>query len=662
MRNEKYEKLELSSGELFFDLYYNESFCRYIKNLWEDEAEYKVMMSNRMLNLNNIFMEEWHAQDNKQFLTDGIMSDTAFLLDANSIAGRYAYRKRFPRILLCDDVMVYNHEIIKFLDKFYKLVSKQLAEYKVEVSERELMSDQSKAIIVYTFARSKNEELLVDTNKYRLCSSQILPINRLREMSLRISDYLLDHGAVNTSYDISVKLPWYYIRELISTRDGDLVESFKYKERCCNVFFRERSPYFLETMRLYYPDGDPKQGGVLTSHTFFRDISAEDFKTLCNNVAYYMERDFKNSQIAKYLRREDIELVGPKVQLLSFLYSLLSLVDFCRQNLSADRGELYRILVSGDFNKTISNFDKGDIFRYEILTLFKSICFGGFRDRLLWYYLNESVMNSHAEQKENADIQYDAKFQMINVPFKNNLKKEYTEVEDILYGVGMNGEYDAYQYIYSKPYFDVNKPSFNLISFQRFIRLMERKGSSRDIIIAILLGMVDRGLFSFDIKIVESSELKIVRTMLKTGDLAVYLLPERFSIFIPALVEVEKHYKQIGRNVHLVISAFIEFIQDYCYEQAGNDDMRDKYLLNELKEKNLLLLYLYSCGQKFEDWDIDFRNMQKYYMSYLGKENGVFSLKEEMVRKNYYLNCAKKFCSKYSIRDQNSLSRKMRNE
>ena len=108
-------------------------------------------------------------------------------------------------------------------------------------------------------------------------------------------------------------------------------------------------------MRLHYLSEAQEQGGVLTSLPIVEKLSADSFDLLCRLTAKHMEKSVRHSQIAVYLRQEHSELTKPKAQLLSFLYSALSMADFCRQNLHAEGVGLYKILVSGDYDKISFN-------------------------------------------------------------------------------------------------------------------------------------------------------------------------------------------------------------------------------------------------------------------------------------------------------------------
>lgn len=641
---------DFSSKKPFFEGNYNEQLWKYMTTLWEDPADYKVMMARRMLNLNDALMQEWDAKRNEQYLTDGIMSNTAFLLSARTIADRYAYRKRFPRILICDDIMLHGRGIIKLINNFMRIVSRRLAESSLQVDERQLEEDLYNSIGIYVFARNKEEGLLIDGNKYHLYSSEILPTNHLRELSLQISDYLQNCGTPNTSYVLSVKLTRNLVRKLLIAGTDIYSQPFQYQGRKQSVYFRERSSRILETMRLSFPNDDPGHGGVLTSLTVFGDIPGDAFDFLCISAAQFMEQNVRYSQIAAYLKMEDPELDKPRAQLLSFLYSILSLAEFCRQYLDADGTELYRILVSGDFNKIISNFDKGDVFHYEILSLFRAVCMDDSTALVLWDFLDRAALDLiPGQKKKERPVGGNNRFRYIGGPAIGERHKIYEDAEDIFYEVGMDAEYDAYRYYRTGTPFNVDRAGFDLLSFRKYMYIMQENKNTWKHSVGCMFGLMDSGLVSLNMETTVGKDRNTVRTVLKAGELATYVLPRRFSVFIPALDMVESNYKKVGKYARDVIGNFVDYLKDYCYESGGHSDPRDEELLRSFRKKKALVLYIYSAGQRFHDWNIDLKNERKYMANRLTAEEDAFTFEEELVRKNHYARLARQFVNQHAL-------------
>lgn len=137
----------------------NEKLLAYIENLWGDPAEYKVLASERMLCLNQALMQQQRPEDRD--IRTGLMSGAAFLLSAFSIADRYAYRKKFPRILVCDDVMVRGRRICDLIETFRRIIKGRLSATGVAVSGKQVDEDLYRALGVYKLFRRKPTVLTV---------------------------------------------------------------------------------------------------------------------------------------------------------------------------------------------------------------------------------------------------------------------------------------------------------------------------------------------------------------------------------------------------------------------------------------------------------------------------------------------------------------------
>lgn len=633
---------------IFQEKYYNEDLLRFLDNIWENPAEYKVMMARRMLNLNYALMHEMDMGRDNRFLTSGIMSNTAFLLSAPVIADRYAYKKEFPRIVVCDDIMLHGRGVINLIDKFKKIVTSCLKDKHVEISSGQLEKDLYKALSIQIFARSEDEKLLFNKDKYLLYAAHILPVTRLRSMSAQISGFLQNSGVANTSYVLSAELPRYLVRLLDKDEGADLSWNFRYKEKSLRLFLRDRSSRIIETIRLSYADCGTKRKYVLTSLPLFGDLSEPSFNVLCSLVADYMEQNVRYSQVAFYLRREEKELAKEKTQLLSFLYSILSMTEFCKLNLHIEGKELYRTLVSGDFNKIISNFDTGEVFRYEILSLFRDCCMHRTPGSELWDYLDYFAQDLLWEKEREVYSNKNSKFTAVNSLIDTDRTAAYENFENIIYEVGLDAEYGAYRYIRTNTEYDPAKPGFDVISFKQYMYIMNRKDSDIGKSIGCLFCLMDCGLVSMNSETIGEENGQKVRTVLKAGEMATYILPERFMILIPALAYVERHFMKSARNIREVMGTFIDYVQNYCYRQDRSAKDSDRDVLEALKRNKSLLLYMYSGGQTFQDWDMDFGYERK-------NSNGQYLLNEKrltynelMDRRRYYLEIARKFVNEYA--------------
>ena len=625
----------------YFTASESEKLQMFLEGLWESDADFKVLIARRMFNMNSALMNICEVENDEQYLTESIMSNTAFLLSANKIADQYLFRKRFPRIVIYDDIMLHGRGIMKLLYTFEELVYARIGKNNNSPDRVRLRKDLADAVSIHVFAQNA-ENILVDS-QFSVYSQQIINMTGLRDMSQRISGFLQSCGIANTSYVLSAKIPPYLMRTLNAGTTNIASCAFRYRGKYQLLYIRKRSARIQETIRINFPNEGSFQSGILTSLPIFGDIERARFEVLCKNVAEYMESGVRFSQIADCLRQKEFGLIKPRAQLLTMLFSILSLSDFCRQNMYVDRRELYRILVDGDFDKVISNFDRGEIFRYEILRFFKEICTGNEDGAMLWRFLDEAAGSLRGEK----ETPFNDCFSIVPGPKGLEREDQYAQAEDIFYEIGMDSEYDAYHHIRLKKDFNPRRDGFDQITISQYLRIMSRQGFSNRNSIGCILGLMDSGLMSLNIEM-NRNGAPVVRNVLKAGEMATYALPRRFSVFIPALAIIEKRYEKQFANIRDIVGSFIEYLQDHCYSQNGYVLGWDVRQLSELRKKKWLLLYTYSTGHRMQDWDIKLRNWSEYKIPWnmigaTDDEPGQMTYEEEQARKNHYAICAREY-------------------
>lgn len=622
----------LRQPDIYPDFLTNE-LHQFINKIWSDPAEYKVLMARRMFNLNDALMKVWGSEGSGTQLTGALMSNTGFLLYATSIADRYAYDRKFPRIIICDDIMLHGRGIIRLLAQFRQIISERLVEKGVAISSERIEMDLTKAVQIFVFARNR-EHILV--RRYRISAELSLPSSALRRLSQQISNYLLSCGVANTSYVLTVFPNKSQLLKLFTNETSHLSDAFTYRQRSQLVYVRYKNAGVLETIRLQPLYAEPEAGSLLTSLVIFGDISDEKFDRLCEETSAYIQQGVRYSRLAELLRIKGDSLVRARAQLLSFIYSIASMADFCHDKMSLDDQAVYNLIFSGDIDKILRNFDTGERFRLELLRLAKDICLDKVTGRMLRIFLENVV----SDLGTDGSISLSDRFERLAAPDSINAREICENAEDIFYAVGMNAERDAYRYVVTEAPYKYEISSCDSISFENYLSNMKSKSTSMSYSVGYILGMMDSGLLAMNLEM--NKKDTVCRIMLKAGELATYVLPRRYAIFFPALAYIEDYYDSFGSTTKRDISRFIEYLQSRCYKQDGKILRRDIDLLKSLKSRESLLLSIYSTGQSLGSWNIDLRigSDYNYRRSY---QDRLFTYEEELNRKDYYLKCAREY-------------------
>lgn len=608
----------------------------FMVNIWRSEAKYKIFMARRAFNLNYAFMEICDARKDDTLITDGIMSNTALLLCAEEIAGYYKRSKQFPRILIVDDLLFHGRGIIKLLDNFETLIVEFLEKDSIKENKTIIHEKLFSAVNIYVFAQNR-EGLLVDRH-YALKSELHLPMNELRGLSQQISDALQNCGIANTSYVLSVALSSYDSRELnFGGNAFEYSRLFRYRGYS-QLYYYKFNNNLLSTIRTNIPVNRQRLDRMFTSLVIFGDIISGDFDELCNMIAGQLDIIIPYSRIAEILRYHNDKLARPKAQMLSFLLSIECFADFYREKISTDSMRLYHIFLKSDYKKIVTNFDKVMLLQYEIVGLFKHICFEGVPEYTISDMVSNYVQNIRGTEEKSAV----PCFRMGGVENIEESRSLYTAAEDIFYEVGINAERDAASYIYEQKKFEPTQSASDVLRLNQYLGIMNKDSFKS---IGCILKLMDSGLLSMNME----KNRDNIQCVLKSGELAMYVVPRRFSVFISALAIVERNSQKRNIDLRIAISRFIEYLQEHCYEQNGCSTDDDVGLLRQLKESKGTLLYMYVSGQFFQDWDTELLTegdridtIEEQYGRY-GISQYQTKLWNETVRRKYYAYCAREF-------------------
>ena len=588
--------------------------------LWEDPAEYKVFASDRMLCLNQTFIQQQRPKDRD--IRSGLMSGAAFLLSAPGIADRYAFRKKFPRILICEDVMICGRGISGLIEAFYEIVKDRLAAAGITVTENQLNEDMRRTIGIYTFARSRNEEMLIDEARCRILRTQVLPTAELIELIARITSYLRNAEMTQTPYLLSVRLPRYFFAS------ADLnTEPFTYGGKQHYVFLKDRNPYVAETVCICRSKNG--KDGILTGIPMFTYIGTQSYNRLCERIAGRIKRDMRHSQAASYLDIDGPALAVPKLQLVTFLYSILCTADFCRKTLNINGTDLYNVLTSR-IEMHFINFGDNELFRYEILSLFRYLASPKADTAEFWDILDQAAGKQDIANKD--DIR--SSFYPISGHGENRERKICEDAEDIFCETEMDSGYDTCRRIRLGTKYNA-KEDPGAVSFDHYIRLMKKKGNSREDSVGCLLSLINNGAASMTIK----QDSHTIGIALRSSGISSLIFIRMFDMLIPAFAEIEKQCKKTGAYKSDAVENFIEYILQHDHSSSRCFDERDKRIMERLRRKKLLLLCLYSAGQDFTEWNDCLRRCKNVPIP--DPASGIFTNSEIQKRENYYLAIAK---------------------
>lgn len=646
------DKRELNT---YFDSDDYEKLCIFFKKIWSSKASYKVIMARRGFNLNYLFIKELKARYNENYNVDDIISNTALLFQAKEIADYYRIMKEFPEILIVDDILIHGRGIAKLIFDFEKLVIDYLEDTNFIIDYETVHKDLLSAINIYVFAQSEKGILL--DNSYAVMSDKILSDKNLIILSQQISRALQQFDIANTSYVLSAELPWSFCREELE-RDNYFNRNtfFQYRGNTLKYYYKEEGN-ILETIRFYYSYKTRSYKRIATSLTIFDIPSKNDeFDDLCGWVAQQILNIIPGSRLASLFLLPKKGLARPKAQLLSFLLSILSYIEFFREKISNDSEYIYLGLIRSDYLKIASNFDKLKMIRFEILRLFE------------YFSESEEVKNSFfmevqkytEKNNENLNTEWNENLFQVGKSCESEYSNEHVSdiheiAENIFYEIGLDAEYEAYQCQKGNIYLDIKNRSscecldtIRLDQYYSYMRLYEILDSES---IGVLLNLMDSGLLAMNMEF--DSFNQNIQCVLKAGELSTFVIPRRLMVFIPALSLVESAVFDSSINVKDIIEEFIEYLYRRIYNQFFSDDgeVNQDHIedMDLLESATAQLLDIYDVGKNIQDWDISLLTEEEYFshgIDELGNYSGMMQ-KEWMIEINDKIQYYKLFAQEF---------------
>lgn len=621
----------------------------FFEKIWNDKAEYKVFMARRAFNLNYVMMKALRPDADQDYQTEHILSNTGLISISEQLATDYLIYGSFPRILICDDILIHGRTILRMIYDLKKAVWAFLSESGINIDQTEFQRSLTSSLEIFVFA--KNEQGTLIDKEYEVKTETRMKLYQLRGLSQQISAYLQNCGIANTSFVLSSDLLARQRQELFNNYNVITPSlSFCYRGRRQLVYYRNRSG-ILETVRVHCPDEYSMYEGVVTSLAIIGKIKKKDLDRISSDMAFWLKYYASDGQIYRILNYTDSSMDQVKLKLLLFLLSIFGFVDFFKIYFRFGANQIFQMLITSDYIKIASNFGLASELKNELGDLFRALSFQNLTTD--WIFEELSLCGAMAPDAEN--VPETGQFEQARLGVTES--KAYFYAEDIFYAVGGKAEIAANKCVKGETVYDPGHyPSSDSFAIEEYLKQMTQRGIFQDTSsIGCALGLMDSGLMALNVEPLTSDNEdtdREIEMFLKAGELAVSVYIRRFSIFIPALAFIEKQMTVKKDELEKILENFIRYLQDLCYTRYGRKDKRDEDLLKALnkeaekaEQKEQGLFSLYQLGQKFQDWNTDLIVEGDRTQIPGNKSENHFSEKEEKLRKEYYLLCADAYIS-----------------
>lgn len=175
---------------------------RWYEKTIQSNARYVVYVVRRCYML-ALIMEHITGIKMKDSKEREFLTDSSFFLRCNELAAYYCKYKRFPEILLCDDILIHGRNINHFL----KVLEERLCELLPMYEEWEIQAALAAAIKIYVYVRSEEPILLLGRYESCLKYERKEPPSFWRKVSSNISTLILRADMANACYIFSESIP-----------------------------------------------------------------------------------------------------------------------------------------------------------------------------------------------------------------------------------------------------------------------------------------------------------------------------------------------------------------------------------------------------------------------------------------------------------------------
>lgn len=651
------EKKELDriGNQILYERDY-EGLRTYFESVWASKHEYVVIFARRCYALNNIFLRVAFNERERKGKTKHVITQNGLLLYAERFAEKYDATGRLPSVLLSDDIILHGRGISKTLYDF----EMQIQQHLMEIRKVDELTDSEQyylhralidAVKISVYAINETPILLEGLTSWNIQAASEKNSKELRALSQRISLFLQKAAEPNTSYRYSFQLPAYKVGEPV---DGwDLIK-WQYRGEQRNVYIKKNS-LAANFFPVVYTHGTMTFNNQLytwvSGEVSGGDIPKAKIDWICEKIIAVLSEDDskKFSFIIRALMMKSTWVYRVKMQLVSFILSVICVADFCESCGFADFDSLYKSLhqdqkkvINSDMHKLAANFGIADDSHDAIWEFVSNPALTQKVKSAIWkefYVITEPIERtfSTGELSESVRIQYN------------------TIVEDVFYRLGMDSECEAYEISRKRKRFrpDLPNRSPDVISLRSCLKEiateLTAQGIEPDIryMQACLSTLLDCGLAAMNFSYNQDSEK--IECTLKAGELSTFVIPRRFQWFMPALSLIEREFYG-DREVPVdILKQFID--QLFLEPEAKNvghsiDHVEQAAFMCLKKFGGEFINRIYQCGQTLNGWNANLMTLDDYKDLY--SSSGVSYLKVLDLwseRQDYYLSKAREFLS-----------------
>lgn len=535
-----------------------------------DSYDYVIFIARRCSNLMEIFFGLSGRSDEEFPLN--FITDSAAFSRVPEFVRYYRQNKRFPSLLIVDDIVIYGQSLDTFLRELEDRLCDELIPY--GASRETVASAFARAVQIRTFARNNQPLLLASRYQSNFTAVEIMEPVKWRDLSNRISRLILLRGQVNSYFISGAKIvpnhvAWGALNQEGFSRINTTYDTFSQTTFCRTLRLPEGETV-IYTVRLFSSGVDGST--VAAPFVFLPSLPA--------NVMSDMLQMALDECGARCNQRFDAakECLRTRFELFVLLLSTSLLNEFCRLTGTTPQYN-GKIKLQMNFGMALNS----DMRQFVDFVLDPET------KLLSLYEMDHLLMNGRMYQWRDAWDEYCRTGPRISDKGSEILREE---LENKIYDVGLNHYARAYwgTQMYQDETSESNVDYFTTVP-ALFDYFFESYGErSLPHVVSWVFQMADAGILAITIRALPYGRNNYVGQCLKTGEQSQFIVPKRLRDFIPVLAYIQRKAYIFNRDFDQELHRFSEV----------NKDIR-----SHMDEIHKFLMDLEASGQRLEDWNFD---------------------------------------------------------
>lgn len=570
-----------------------EELVNWYVSICEDmDARYIVFLVRRSYMLALILegisgRQMYDVTGEKEYLTDA-----AFFLRMNELEEFYRNNGFFPRIIICDDILIHGRNVNHFLE----WIEGNLINRMVDMDPNQIRKALQHAISIKVYTKSDRWILLNPRYAEKLYAVRIEEPEFWRRLSGNIATLILDSDMTNASYIISEKVSSSIIDRLKGEADW-LKTSYQGVVEYALISTEKEFDrvYYISTIRVIVQE-DIGSCRVVP-FVFIPNLSNTETIDLWFKIKQVVSKEFQERIELWY----QIEGKRSFSEWISLFFSYTVLKEF---NKKYDI-KVEKETIEEEYQKLSRNYNA--INTADTIKFLKWTFGQEYFDK---EYMNNVLMNQLHSVRYLFDLNNEA---------DDDVALVVKNMENVLYDQAYHDEKNAFE-LCNEHFLEESRRSVrnvgNCFSFLRQIC----DGHSEPYIkreIAYLLQMMDNGIMSLSSYASKNIRVVGMAQFQKCGEQSLAILPRRYYLYMPLLNKVEQRCIRTNKDFEVELSDF--FDSKFC-----NIERQTKVELYRF------MIELHEMGQSAGEWlgqyfnKVDSQGYQKNisdFIKFLNKQN-----------------------------------------